>query len=110
MPLSDRQAIILLLLLFLIYLTNKKQSPLTSTKYAANPLITIESLFRKPGQFRNLAHLETHLFIQYVVAPLIPSIADPRDYLIRDDYAAYGFVQRLRRCQVTDIMRIFRHC
>ena len=102
------QNLLFLILLIVLLSKQRTQSPLTSTKYSADPLFTVEDLFRKPGSFTNIFHLQPVTFIREICAGLIPTISLPREYLLRDDYAALGFVSKLRKCQINDISRILR--
>ena len=70
--------------------------------------MSVDSLLRRTGDFRNLTHLEPTIFLMRWASYFVPNISLPRNYLIRDDYAALGFVQKLRSCQISDINRAFR--
>ena len=99
----------LILLIVLLTKSKRQQSPLTSTKCSADPLFSVEDLFRKPGSFTDIFHLKPVTFITEICAELKPSISLQRAYLLRDDYAALGFVSKLRKCQINDINRILRY-
>ena len=64
----------------------------------------VDNLFRKPGIFRNIFGT---MYFLIKFCDIIETISLPRGYLIRDNYAAYGFVERpsMSNCS---LMRAFR--
>ena len=103
------ESFILLLFLVALLIKHESQSPLKETYYNATPLASFDQLIRKPAYFRNLFHFEPYIFLSKVVAGLLPNITFPRDYLLRNDYYVMGFVEKLRKCQISDIDRVCRN-
>ena len=98
---------LLLLILILALLQSKSYSPYKSIKYSADPIFTVEHLFRRPGSFRDLLLIEPHIFLRRIVSELIPGICLPRDQYL-NDLDLGNYVNKLRRCQINDIDRIIR--
>ena len=59
-----------------------------------------------------MIHLETHSWLQHVVAPMmkLTGISLTRGYQMCVDYAACGYVVKLRKCQIDAMLRMFRYC
>eukprot|EP01084_Bolivina_argentea_P188608 324636_1 len=104
--------LLLVLLVSLIKLrrarSTSNSSPLVSAKYSADPLFKFEEQILHPGTFKNLYHIEPVIFIQEIVAEILPDCGLPRNYLCRPDYSLYGYVRCLRKCQINNIDRICR--
>ena len=56
-----------------------------------------------------MSPVEPCIFLQHVAAPMIQTASLPHGHLKRVASAAHGFIDKLTKSQINDMLRMFRH-